>query len=122
MAAKEVILSRRYEVPGVAPFDRVTLREPTYADRYMSGLGLPQEWQPNGRGGGMVVTYPEVVDAYLQRLIVSPGYEHISGISATDGGRLEAALAGFFLEPTGSTASPTNLSSGSDGSPAASPE
>ncbi|CAN7632232.1 hypothetical protein [Pararhizobium sp. LjRoot238] len=76
MSRKVVKLSRRYEPPGVVPFDTVELREPAYADRHMSGLGMPQEWQPNGQGGGVLMTYPGVVDEYLQRLIVSPGYEH----------------------------------------------
>jgi hypothetical protein len=117
MNRKVVTLSRSYEPPGVVPFKAVELREPTYADRYMSGLGIPQEWQPNGQGGGVLMTYPDVVDAYLQRLIVSPGYEHIATISALDGGRLEAAVIDFFHERMAVMPSPTNSPSDSDGEP-----
>ncbi|MNL82407.1 hypothetical protein D3C87_2097830 [compost metagenome] len=63
----------------------------------MSGLGKPQEMQPGPRGTTMLVSYPDVVDAYAQRLIVDPGYEYISGISALDALALERAICGFFL-------------------------
>lgn len=95
-----VKLSRRYEVPGVEPFDSVTLREPTYAEMFIDGLGKPEEWQPTGKGTAVHVTYPAVVDAYLQRLIVSPGYEFISTIAARDAVKLERVVCGFFRELT----------------------
>lgn len=97
MADKTVKLSRRYEVPGEEPFDSVTLREPTYQDIVMDGLGYPQELQPNGHGGSMIVTYHSVVDAYAQRLIKTPKYDAISGLSVEDTRTVEEAICGFFL-------------------------
>ncbi len=119
-----VKLSRRYEVPGSEPFDSVVLREPTYADVFMSGLGLPEEWQPNGQGGGMLVTYPSTIDAYLQRLVKvgSPGYENLAIISALDGKKLADKVLGFFHEVAATTSPPTTSSSGSDGTQPASRE
>lgn len=100
MAEHVVILSRRYEVPGGQPFDSVVLREPTYADVYMSGLGRPEEWQP-GRGGSPVrIVFPEVVDAYLRKITVRPGYECLSELAAVDGVKLEREICGFFRERT----------------------
>jgi hypothetical protein len=78
-------------------FDTITLREPTFADTHMSGLGKPQELQPGPRGTNMLVSYPDVVDAYAQRLIVSPGYEFVHVIGALDAMALERAICGFFL-------------------------
>lgn len=93
-----VKLSRTYTGGAESKaFDSITLREPTFADTHMSGLGKPQELQPGPRGTNMLVSYPDVVDAYAQRLIVEPGYEYISGISALDALALERAICGFFL-------------------------
>lgn len=100
MAETIVKLSRRYEVPGAEPFDSITLREPTYADMFIEALGKPEEWQPTGKGTAIHVTYPAVVDAYLQRLIVAPGYQAITTIAARDSAKLERAVCGFFRELT----------------------
>jgi hypothetical protein len=97
MADKIVPLSRRYEVPGEEPFDSITLREPTYQDIVMDGLGYPQELQPNGHGGSMIVTYYSVVDAYAQRLIKAPQYGAVSRLSVEDTRTVEEAICGFFL-------------------------
>lgn len=117
MAQKTVKLSQRYEPPGERPFDSITLREPTYQDIIMSGLGFPQELQPNGHGGTMVVTYYPVVDAYAQRLVVSPEYKDLAGLSFADTNDLQDAICGFFRQAALKTSSapPTNSSSGSDG-------
>ncbi|MBY5804082.1 phage tail assembly protein [Rhizobium leguminosarum] len=87
-------------------FDAVTLREPTYSEIYRDGLGRPSEWQPT-QHGPMLVKYPEVVDAYLQRICVNPGYESIGALNAIDSLKLEEAVAGFFLERKEPPKSPT---------------
>lgn len=115
-----VKLSRRYEVPGEAPFDQVVLREPTYHDIYPSGLGMPMEVQPGPQGSRIVVAYPVTIDAYLQRLAVSPSYGALSRLSAIDGMRLEKAVCGFFMDAADSTSPQTSSSSASDGTQAAS--
>jgi hypothetical protein len=112
-----VPLSRSYSLPDGGKFDAVELREPTYADRHMSGLGAPFDWQPNGKGGQLLIVYPSVVDAYLQRIVVAPGYEHLGAISAVDAGRLEAALIDFFRDAPTAKPSQTGSSSTSDGAP-----
>lgn len=100
MAEHVVNLSRRYEVPGSEPFDSVVLREPTYADVYMGGLGRPEEWQP-GRGGSPVrIVFPEVVDAYLRKITVRPEYACLSALVANDAVKLEREICGFFRDQT----------------------
>ncbi|SMD18483.1 hypothetical protein [Rhizobium sp. RU36D] len=93
-----VKLSREYRV-GDVTFDAVELREPTYKDAFMDGIGRPEEWQPAGKGSVMRISYPDVIDKYLQKLITSPGYEKIGQISAADAVRLERAVCDFFREP-----------------------
>ena len=100
MSEEQIPLSRSYPLPDGQPFDSITLREPTYAEMFMSGLGKPEEWQPTGRGTAARVVYPEVIDAYLKRIVVSPGYEYIHQISARDAVKLERAVCGFFRELT----------------------
>lgn len=114
-----VSLSKVYDSP-VGGFSAVELREPTYKDVFMDGLGRPQEWQPSGGGKAIVVTYASVVDAYLQRLVVAPGYEYIGRLSAIDALKLEKAVCDFFMEARISTDASISSSSGSDGMQAAS--
>lgn len=92
----KVPLSKTYKVNDKS-FDHILLREPTFKETHMAGLGVPQEMQPGPRGSTMLVTYPEVVDAYAQRLIVEPGYEYVAEISALDAMTLQRAICGFFL-------------------------
>ncbi|MEO2038041.1 MAG: phage tail assembly protein, partial [Martelella sp.] len=111
-----VKLSKSYTVNGTT-FDTVELREPTYKDIYMDGLGKPFEWQttPNGP---VLLKLATVVDSYLQRLIKAPGYEFIHGLNAADSDRLEQAVIGFFTGAgKSSTGSATSSSSTSDGQP-----
>ncbi len=117
MANKTVKLSKRYEPPGETPFDHITLREPSYQDIVMSGLGFPQEGQPNGQGGVVIMTFWPVIDDYVRRLIVAPEYKDIASLNFVDTKALQDAVCGFFLTaaPTSSSAPPTNSSSGSDG-------
>ena len=118
MASSFVKLSKSYIVHDVV-FDTVELREPTYKDIYMSGLGLPFDWQL-GQGGNMVrIVYPSIVDTYIRRLAKAPSAENLAELSAIDTARLVAALFDFFIEARKTP--PTGSSSGSDGTPAASP-
>lgn len=112
----KIKLSKEYTVANKV-FDTITLREPTYADVFMSELGKPFEFQP-GRNGAFLATYPDVVDAYMQRLIVEPGYEYISRLSVEDSLALERHLRDFFLTSKASESAPTPSFSSSDGSPA----
>lgn len=102
MANATVKLSRSYSSPE-GSFDSLELREPTYRDRHMDGLGAPAEWQASGGGQPVLLVYPSVVDAYVQRLLVSPKYEFIGALSASDAGRLERVVLDFFRDaPTAS--------------------
>ncbi|MBY5407166.1 phage tail assembly protein [Rhizobium leguminosarum] len=106
MAETIVNLSKSYTAHEKS-FDAVTLREPTYAEIYRDGLGRPSDWQPT-QHGPMLVKYPEVVDAYLQRICVSPGYESIGALNAIDSLKLEEAVTDFFREKKASPISPTD--------------
>lgn len=116
----KVQLSKPYDANGVK-FDSIELREPTYADAFMSGIGEPRELQPVP-GGVCVMVYPERIDQYAQRLIQSPGYEYIHAISAIDSLRLQNAICGFFQEKPDVSGSGTTSSSGLDGTQSASKE
>lgn len=91
-----VPLSKPYTA-GEKTFSSVSLREPTFQEIYMDGLGKPQDWQPTPNGP-MMVTYPAVINEYLQRLVVEPGYESITRLSAVDSLKLGTAICGFFLD------------------------
>lgn len=122
MADTSVPLTKRYDQPGAVPFDRILLREPTYEDIYPSGLGMPMEVQPGPQGSRMVVAYPVTIDAYLQRLVVSPGYDAVRMLGAIDAIRLERAVCGFFMDAADSTSPQNSSSSASDGTQPASSE
>jgi hypothetical protein len=114
MTQTVVTLSKSY-IAHDKTFDKITLREPTYKEIYMDGLGRPQEWQPTNGGGAVLVTYSSVVDEYLQKLVVDPGYECIGALNAADAMKLERAVCGFFLDMTASTKPSIRSSSGSAG-------
>jgi len=121
MKRHTVELSQKYQGHD-GFFDRVVLREPTYKEIFVDGLGRPQEWQMGAPGKAMLLTFPDVVDAYVQRLAVEPEAEMLLGLGAVDCLRLEKAVCGFFQEPTKPERSPPALSSGSDGIKPASSE
>ncbi|MCF3642918.1 hypothetical protein LXM94_23410 [Rhizobium sp. TRM95111] len=114
MAKVTVALSKSYEAHGKI-FNSVVLREPTYADIFLSGLGRPQELQSGGNGKVMLLTYPETVDGYVQRLASEPPAECLLDLNAVDSMRVEKAICDFFLVPTSPATSPPTSSSGSDG-------
>lgn len=109
-------------MPGAVPFSKIVLREPTYEDIFPSGLGMPMEVQPGPHGSRMVVAYPVTVDAYLQRLVVSPGYDAVRLVGALDAIRLEKAVCGFFMDAADSGSPQTSSSSVLDGTQPASSE
>ena len=102
----EVKLSKSYTVNGTT-FDTIVMRDPTYADVFMSGLGEPSEWQPS-KSGMMRLVYSDVIDKYLQRLVQAPAYELLHEISATDALRLQEAVCGFFMEKPDVSKRPTS--------------
>ncbi|MBB3608670.1 hypothetical protein [Rhizobium sp. BK602] len=114
MTQTVVPLSKSYTAHDKT-FGKITLREPTYKEIYMDGLGKPQDWQPTGNGRAVLLTFPEVVDAYLQKIIVEPGYECISQLNPVDSLALEREVCGFFLVTTESKKPSTRSSSGSGG-------
>lgn len=109
MGTVSVKLSRTYTAHEDV-FDTIVLREPTYKDICMSGLGKPQELQ-HTPSGPMVATYSGIIDAYVQRLLKSPGYECIGQLSAHDTLALEKEVCGFFLVSKISPPSPDTSSS-----------
>lgn len=112
--AISVPLSRTYSAHEKS-FDKVDLRAPVYSD-YMA-LGDVQEWQP-GPNGGMVVTYTEVIAAYVERICVFPGAECIGELSMEDTDAIVDAVKGFFSHrKTKSTGSPNSSSSGAGSGP-----
>lgn len=94
MAEIKVPLSKEYTAHEKT-FNEIILREPTYVEITMKGLGRPQEWQRTDTGH-MLVTYPSVIDAYIKEILVSPGYEMISGLGTHDAIKLQDAVCDFF--------------------------
>lgn len=111
MAKTTVKLSRKYEAHGKI-FDEVVFREPTYAEFFIEGLGRPQEWQSDGNGKFLLLTFPDVIDRYVNQLAVEPTADCLTGLSALDCMRVEKVICGFFLEQTKPQTSPPDLSSG----------
>lgn len=112
-----VQLSRSYTAHKQV-FDTVELREPTYRDIYISGLGMPFDWQPSPSGQMIRIEYPDVIDAYVTLLATAPTAECLGQLSAIDSRKVVNALFDFFIEtPKTPDAPPTNSSSGSDGTP-----
>lgn len=112
MSEKTIPLSRRYEVPGEPPFESIVLREPTYHDIFMSGLGRPVEWQPSKTGDFVRIVYPEVIDAYVVRLLKAPAYGAVAGLEAADALLLAEEICGFFRLKPESRKPATGSSSG----------
>ena len=112
MTDQIVKLSRRYEVAGEAPFDEVVLREPTYHEIFVSGLGRPVEWQQSKTGEFVRIVYAEIIDAYVVKLIKTPSYGAISGLDAVDALALAEEVCGFFRAKPDSRKPVTGSSSG----------
>lgn len=98
MVNTEVTLTNTYEMPGAVPFNKIVLREPRYEDIFPSGLGMPMEVQPGPQGSRMIVAYPVTIDAYLQKLVVSPGYDAVRMVGTVDAIRLQKAVCDFFMD------------------------
>ena len=109
-----VPLSKKYAAHDKT-FDKVVLREPSYAEIFGEGLGRPQEWQRAGDGTMVMVTYPSVVNEYLTRIVVEPGYDCILQLKTLDALKLERAVCDFFWDLTASKTPSTSSSSASAG-------
>lgn len=116
-----VKLSRRYQAHG-DPFDSVTLREPTYKDIFMDGLGEPQQWQRGPNNIPVLITLPDVVDGYVQKLAINPTADELTMLGTRDALALQKAVLDFFREPPSPVTSQTGSSSGLDGTQPASSE
>jgi hypothetical protein len=112
MANVTVKLSRLYDAHDKA-FDKVVLREPTYTDSHIDGLGVPQEWMPTANGM-VLYTDRQAVASYIQRLAIEPTAECLTNISVVDAMRLEQAVIGFFIDTPKSAPASTGLSSDAD--------
>lgn len=97
MTEKIIELSRKYEVPGVEPFDKVRLRAPTYKEIYMNGLGVPREVQLVA-GKPVVLTHYDVIDQHLLALCQSPPYDALAHLEALDAMDVAEALIDFFTK------------------------
>jgi hypothetical protein len=118
MARHVVELTQQYTAHDKV-FDKVELRLPTYKDIFMDGLGVPEEWQPNGFGGSVLITDYACIGKYLQRLAVEPTAECLTDLGPVDSLRLERAVTGFFREPKTPPKSQDGSSSTEDGTAAA---
>ena len=96
---REIKFSRRYETP-LGVFETATIKEPKYSDVFIDQLGAPFEFQMSAIGLPVRVIHPEVIDRYLQRLVVSPEYGALADIAAVDAMKLQEAVLGFFLGST----------------------
>lgn len=90
-----VPLTRPYTVNGQT-FDKVVLRAPKMKE-YLA-LGGPAEWQPVQGGGMMYVEYLDRIEAYLDRLVVSPGMGLMQDLDLPDTLLLKRAVTGFFTK------------------------
>lgn len=113
MTKTTVKLSQQYV--GHAPFSEVVLREPTYKEIYIDGLGEPQQWQPGPGGQPVLITLPDVINAYVERLAIAPTADNLGQLNARDSMALARAVIRFFQEEPERKTSPTGSSSSSAG-------
>lgn len=106
MAEITIKLSRAYDNPfDKTRFDSVTLREPTFRDIYVEGIGAPEELQPTVNGGFMVITNYDAIARYAERLVVKPDHAAVLDLDQRDAKAMERAITGFFREPRAATES-----------------
>ncbi|NTF32304.1 hypothetical protein [Rhizobium skierniewicense] len=106
MAGKIIPLSRKYEFPGIEPFDAVTLRSPTYREIFIDGIGEPREVHVVA-GQPMVVTHYEAIDRHLMNICKSPSYDALAVLEAVDAIDVANAVCDFFLKREASPTLPT---------------
>lgn len=106
MADRDIPLSRKYEFPGIAPFDVVKLRAPTYREIFIDGIGEPREVHVVA-GQPMVVTHYEAIDRHLMNVCIFPSYDALSVLEAHDAVEVANKLCDFFLKQEASPKSPT---------------
>ena len=97
LPADALTLSRAYEVKNVN-FDRVTLKAPRGVDYW--ALGEPQEVQPNGLGGAVLLERLEVIRSYSLRMIEPPPHlkaiDVLEALNLADARKVRRAVLGFF--------------------------
>lgn len=120
MADKVIPLSQSYPGGHGDPFDKVVLREPAFPE--YREFGEVYELQQGPEGAPIVVTYQETLNAYLERICVSPGIENLSPLNLADSKAVFKGVSSFFLEADRSSKKPTNSSSDSGSTPEASSE
>lgn len=121
MSKVTVPLSQTYEGHD-GKFSSIVLREPTYKEIYIDGLGEPQQWQPGPGGGHVLLTLPDVVNAYIERIAVSPTADNLGQLNTKDSLSVARAVIRFFQEEPERKTSPTGSSSSSAGTQDASAE
>lgn len=97
--AVRVPLSRPIDGHG-GPVREVILREPTARDFFRLGEPFAQAYGKDGGDGTLVYQAEnnDVVQAYLEALIIVPDVIVIGGLSLADAMRVKAALLGFFRD------------------------
>lgn len=90
MAEKIVPLSREYTAHGTT-FKEVALRAPKHADYRQLGKVIERQRD-------VVITYPETIWLYADRLIVRPEASMIADLDLIDSIAIEEAIIGFFTD------------------------
>jgi len=121
VATVNVPLSKSYTGHD-GPFSSVELREPTFKEIYIDGLGEPQQWQPGPNGQPVLITLPDVINAYVEKLAVNPSADNLAQLNVQDSQALAARVKRFFMVEPEPTKSRTSSFSGSDGMPTVSGE
>lgn len=106
MSDVTVPLSRTYLVHDKT-FDRVTLREPTFQDIYIDGLGEPTEWQRSQAGVMVRLVRHDVIGEYVSRLATEPTVDYLVKLNPVDSIRLAEAVRDFFIVPDTPENAPT---------------
>jgi hypothetical protein len=106
---KTIPLSRRYEAHGTA-FNTVELRAPKLRDLF--SIGEPVEFQPTS--GGIVIEHLDRIEAYRDRLLVTPTAADIADLDLVDAMALKDAITGFFTDARKARRQPTSSSGAPD--------
>jgi hypothetical protein len=104
---KNVPLSRRYTV-GSAAFDNLNFREPKLVDYRQIGKAIEVQ-------RGIVVTYPEAIWSYADRLLHETPPGALNDLDLVDAIAVEEAIIDFFTEASKLLRKRENSSSDSDG-------
>lgn len=106
---KAVPLSRTYTV-GSSVFSALNFREPKLADYRQIGRAIEVQ-------RGVVVTYPDAIWSYVDRLLQDTPPGALNELDLADTLAVEEAIIDFFTEANKLLRSRENSSSASDGVP-----